>query len=96
MNKKLKERVRQLLIEQPKTRDNDNLLISEIWYSESGFKSCLRFGDFLEDFEKGLYTSAESIRRARQKLQEDNESLRGEKYNERQRKGKEVRQTINK
>jgi len=93
MNKKLKERVRQLLIKHPKTRDNDNLLISLIWIDED---VPLNTTDFLVKYSMGDYSSAESIRRSRQKLQEAEESLRGETYHERQRKGEEVRQTINK
>ena len=92
MNKKLKERVRQLLIEQPQTRDNDNLLIAQIWLDEGVPSESVVF---LVKYSRGGFTSAESIRRSRQKLQEAEESLRGETYHERQRKGEEVRQTIN-
>ena len=93
MNKKLKERVKDLLVNQIDTRDNDNLLISQIWLDEGVPENSIYF---LIKYSKGGCTSAESIRRARQKLQEEHESLRGEKYNERQRKGEEVRQTISK
>jgi len=92
MNEKLKERVKQLLIKQPLTRDNDNLLIAQIWLDEGVPSESIVF---LVKYSKGGFTSAESIRRSRQKLQYENESLRGETYNERQRKGEEVRQTIN-
>ena len=92
MNEKLKERVKKLLIEQPQTRDNDNLLIAQIWLDEGVPSESVVF---LVKDSKGGFTSAESIRRTRQQLQEKNESLRGEKYNDRQRKGEEVRQTIN-
>ena len=92
MNKKLKERVKELLVNQIDTRDNDNSLISQIWLDEGVPVNSI---DFLIKYSKGGFTSAESIRRARQKLQEEHENLRGEKYNERQRKGEEVRQTIN-
>lgn len=93
MNKKLKERVKEWLVNQIDTRDNDNLLISQIWLDEGVPVNSI---DFLIKYSKGGFTSAESIRRARQKLQEEHENLRGEKYNERQRKGEEVRQTISK
>ena len=92
MNKKLKERVKELLVNQIDTRDNDNSLISQIWLDEGVPVNSI---DFLIKYSKGGFTSAESIRRARQKLQEEHENLRGDKYNERQRKGEEVRQTIN-
>jgi hypothetical protein len=93
MNKKLKERVKDLLVNQIDTRDNDNLLISQIWLDEGVPENSIYF---LIKYSKGGFTSAESIRRARQKLQEKHENLRGDKYNERQRKGEEVRQTISK
>jgi len=92
MRKDIKKQVKEILISKPSTRDNDNELIAIIWDSECPH---YRFDDFLFNFSKGRYTSAETIRRARQKLQEQNEYLRGETYNERQRKGEEVRQTIN-
>ena len=92
MNKKLKERVKDLLVNQIDTRDNDNLLISQIWLDEGVPENSIYF---LIKYSQGGFTSAESIRRTRQLLQADNENLRGEKYNERQRKGEEVRQTIN-
>ena len=92
MNEKLKQRVKRLLTEQIETRDNDNLLISQIWLDEG---VPLESINFLVKYSKGGFTSAESIRRTRQQLQEKHENLRGEKYNERQRRGEEVRQTIN-
>ena len=93
MNKDVKERVEELLVNQIDTRDNDNLLISLIWIREG---APLDTNSFLIKYSNGGFTSAETIRRTRQLLQADNENLRGEKYNERQRKGEEVRQTINK
>ena len=92
IKEKLKKKIRTILEKQPSTRDNDNLLIAMIWASET--KETFT-DEFLKQLAYGELTSSESIRRARQKLQEENENLRGELYNERQRKGKEVSQTIN-
>ena len=93
MKEQLKRKIRTLLETNLETRDNDNLLISLIWESELNHNN---LATFFEDFKNGKHTSSESIRRARQKLQEQNEELRGVTYNDRQRKGHEVRQTINK
>ncbi len=92
IKEKLKKKIRTILEKQPSTRDNDNLLIAMIWSSET--KETFT-DEFLKQLAYGELTSSESIRRTRQKLQEQNENLRGELYNERQRKGKEVSQTIN-
>ena len=92
IKEKLKKKIRTILEKQPSTRDNDNLLIAMIWSSET--KETFT-DEFLKQLAYGELTSSESIRRTRQKLQEENENLRGELYNERQRKGKEVSQTIN-
>ncbi len=92
IKEKLKKKVRTILEKQPSTRDNDNLLIAMIWSSET--KETFT-DEFLKKLAYGELTSSESIRRTRQKLQEENENLRGDLYNERQRKGKEVSQTIN-
>ena len=85
---KLNDKVKAYLETIPSTRDNDQELISRIWASElrkEGFE--LREGsiaDFLNLHAKGRLSSSESIRRSRQKLQQDNPSLRGARYQERQ------------
>jgi len=56
MNEKLKERVKQLLIKQPLTRDNDNLLIAQIWLDEGVPSESIVF---LVKYSKGGFTSAE-------------------------------------
>ena len=54
MNEKLKERVKKLLIEQPQTRDNDNLLIAQIWLDEGVPSESVVF---LVKYSKGGFTS---------------------------------------
>lgn len=81
--KQAKERVQKLLEKEPKYRDNDNLLIAEIWISEMNEIELGSTQVFLANFARGKFTSAESITRVRRKIQEHNEHLRGEKYNER-------------
>lgn len=80
--------VHRLLEEQPSLRDNDNLLMSTIWKQQSNILN------FFHRFESGRLHSPESIRRARQKLQEENEHLRGELYDVRQKKQIKVKQEL--
>lgn len=77
--------VKKFLIECPKTRDNDNLLILKCWaFQDSRLRNPkTTFVGFATEFLKGKFFSAESIRRSRQKHQEENPELRGKKYAER-------------
>ena len=96
MKKEIKQKVRSILELIPSTRDNDNELISTYWENELGHEIInLSAETFLKIYAtSNVLTSAESIRRNRQKIQEQNEHLRGLKYRVRQILGKEVRQTI--
>ncbi|MEY4573780.1 MAG: hypothetical protein RLZ10_3086 [Bacteroidota bacterium] len=65
--------------------------------SEAGGKEALERMTSLEFFMKyveGVYTSSDSITRMRRKVQEDNESLRGQTYYKRQKLEKEFREEI--
>lgn len=67
-----------------RTRDDDNLLIAKIWYAE--YKNTSVPNDvieFLKMFATGNLTSPESIRRCRQKLQEEYQGLRGKSWSAR-------------
>jgi hypothetical protein len=96
MKKEIKQKVRSILELLPSTRDNDNELISTYWENELGHEIInLSAETFLKIYAtSNVLTSAESIRRNRQKIQEQNEHLRGLKYRVRQILGEEVRQTI--
>lgn len=64
-----------------RTRDDDNLLIAKIWYREFKNKDVPNdVIEFLKFFSAGNLTSPESIRRCRQKLQEEFQGLRGKSY----------------
>ena len=80
--------VQRLLEEQPALRDNDNLLMSTIWKEQSNILN------FFQRFERGKLHSPETIRRARQKLQEDFPHLRGELYEVRQKRQEKVKQEL--
>lgn len=75
------DKVLKQLNQDARTRDNDNLLIAKIWYLEYRQKSddsdLINFFIKLSDNE---ISSAESIRRCRQKLQEEYPGLRGKSY----------------
>ena len=96
MKKEIKQKVRSILELVPSTRDNDNELISTYWENELGHEIInLSAEIFLKIYAtSNVLTSAESIRRNRQKIQEQNEHLRGLKYRVRQILGEEIRKSI--
>lgn len=92
-----KEMVTHFLSIRAELRDDDNRLMANIWANElrqTGIHEISNH-DFLTIFAKGLLTSPESIRRARQKVQEENPHLRGKSYKARHEKAKEVSSLIN-
>lgn len=95
--KKTKDKVKALLEKHPHLRDNDNRLIATVYYQESS-ANLLKVTalDFLHDFADGKYTSPESIRRCRQKLQEDYPELRGKLWDEKQMSGLKVKKEVSK
>lgn len=96
LNTQIKDIVRHKLIKDIRTRDNDNLLASLIWFDElksKGLEEVSAFG-FLKMYSTGSFMNYESIRRCRQKIQELEPSLRGQNYEERKRKDKEVKDQI--
>jgi hypothetical protein len=100
INNEVKQRVRNILEVNKDARDCDRLLISIIWsqdvYEMYNDVTIINAKDFLFLLEDGDLTSSETIRRCRQRLQEENESLRGYKYKLRKQLGEEVRNTISK
>jgi hypothetical protein len=84
------KKVYQLLERKEHLRDNDNALIMSIWWMECGKRAqdmtLFEFGTLMA---KGGLTSSESIRRSRQKIQEENPHLRGKKYKFRQGKAQD-------
>lgn len=85
----IKDNVTYLLRNFPETRDCDLRLTSMYWRI---FDNC---SDVLNELYNGNITHFESIRRMRQRLQQDNEDLRGTRYKVRKYKlEKEVREII--
>ena len=95
---KTKERIIKLLSENPILRDDDNKLIATIFLKDAGgsesLKSMSAF-DFLMQFSRGKFTSTESIRRMRCKIQEQRPDLRGEMYIKRKNIADEFSKDIN-
>ena len=94
----VKDRVKALLEKHPHLRDSDNKLIATVWkydvikmdlshYRISGY-------DFLVLYAENKLTNAETIRRVRQKIQEENPDLRGTVNEARQEQGESVRKEI--
>ena len=74
--------VRTLLERVPVTRDNDMRLLAYVWAETIGYEkikeiSCHTLFDLMAD---GKIPSPETIRRARQRLQQQNPNLRGKNY----------------
>jgi hypothetical protein len=78
----VKEAVYDLLTRYPRLRDNDRLLILNVWANQnpSISNAGYLFSDFVEGYKKGIYADTESIRRVRAKIQEQHPELRGEHY----------------
>lgn len=69
-----KETVKQLLVQYPGLRNSDNKLIARIWNDETfGIDSKW---EFLAKLRNGQLTNPETIRRVRQKLQQEYPELR--------------------
>lgn len=89
---KVKDKVQELLERYPHLRDSDEKLTANIWLSETP-KGATAF-DFLQMYAEKKITNAESIRRSRAKLQEENPHLRGENYEKRHKDADRILQEL--
>lgn len=80
--------VRELLETNPATRDNDYLLMVTIWKQQANLLN------FFSKFVSGQLVSPESIRRARQRVQQVHAELRGTKYEIRQQQQKKIKEAL--
>ena len=94
MLKQVKSKVLNKLQTYNSTKDNDNLLIAMVLSEECFEQRITTLEDFFVKFSNGKFSSAESIRRTRQKLQQDNKELRGESYYQRKHKQQGVIQEL--
>ncbi len=90
--------VKTLLIAKQDYRDSDSLLVVRMWYDELKLSHInakdITAIQFMEMYRDEKLTSADTITRARRKVQEENISLRGKSYKERQKKQEEVIQQL--
>ena len=95
IDKNIQDIVEKSLQNDDRARDNDDVLLALVWRHQVGhrieYMNCL---EFLQKFAKGDFFKAPSIWRCRQKLQEENEYLRGSKYDARQKHSKKVKEEI--
>lgn len=96
--KKSKDRVRLLLVKQPKLRDDDNKLLATAWFEElkeKGYNpTTMTAFDLLKHISLGNLSNSESIRRCRARLQEIDSSLRGNIYKQRHKETKRVKDDL--
>lgn len=84
--KDLNEIVKRILEEHPEARDDDFKVIGYVVKKMSPDAMKLNFGQVLWNHNKLGLPNFETIRRTRQKLQQDNPELRGNVYKERMEK----------
>ena len=95
--KDIKEEIKNLLTDYPDYRDNDLKLIAAFYYKFYGGKCAFENKSamqFLKEFASGNYIFPDTITRIRRMLQEEHESLRGKKYNERKKLDNDTKKNI--
>ena len=95
--KNVKQKVTQVLTKHPQSRDNDMSLLAIVWNDQLGGRDVT---DNMTAFELLCLLSRKelsnpvSLRRSRQKIQEEQELLRGDKWKARQEHSKNVVEEI--
>lgn len=89
-----KEYIKNLLIKHPEFRDSDRELIAYIWLRQMKDVKELTFQYFIGAFLSGRIAMPDHITRARRKVQEQNENLRGTSWVDRKVKAVEVAQEM--
>jgi hypothetical protein len=93
---KVADIVKELLISNPKTKDDDELLTLKVWAKQNPKLRVKNFSfkEFSDGFLKGEYYKTESIRRTRQKLQQEFPHLRGKVYESRHNHQNKVKEDL--
>tara|TARA_R110000737_G_scaffold228325_2_gene242384 strand:+ start:578 stop:880 length:303 start_codon:yes stop_codon:yes gene_type:complete len=92
---KLHESVRDILERVPDARDCDRALCYVVWNHQMKKHTDLTTDNFITAYlAKNLVSTADSITRARRKLQEVDKTLRGKKWYERHNRAEEYKQEI--
>lgn len=96
--KKINDEVFELLLKYPHLRDDDEALVANIWHRELSSMDIdsneLNTYGFFKLYSSKKITRADTITRARRRLQEENELLRGETYNQRQKSQSDVKKQL--
>ena len=92
----LEDKIKNILVKHPDTRDNDQMLVSLMWTYHIGVERAktMTAWELLTLFSRNKLPNFESIRRSRQKIQEHNKDLRGKKYDERHKLEGDVKEQI--
>ena len=87
-NNSIKSRIEKILTKNKESRDNDNKLLVEIWSEDINSRNIndrnINVKQFLKLLADWKLSRFDTIRRLRQKLQEEKPELRGKKYRFRQ------------
>lgn len=97
MKMDIKQTVIELLEQYSDFKDNDQQLVAWFWKLEMeahGYPSSMPTQTFFKLMAFGKLTSSETITRVRRLVQEENPSLRGKKYIERQAKQEKVKKEL--
>lgn len=86
------ELVKSIMEKYPDTRDDDMRLYAIVVHQRTRLKPNTAFYEAMYNHSRYDIPSYESVTRARRKVQEQEESLRGKKYNDRKKRQEEYRQ----
>ena len=95
--KNMQDKVTYMLRNYPETRDNDQVLVSNMWYFEVkkvADPNEMSVYNFFKMYSQGQLPTADVITRARRKVQENDPSLRGKTWEERHKEAENVRKNI--
>lgn len=93
----MQEKVANMLHKYADLRDDDQKLVTNIWYIEMrkfGNPDTMPATDFLALYQQGKLPTADLITRARRKVQEENPALRGNTWEERHNQSKKIKKNI--
>ena len=83
----IKERLMKIMIAIPDTKDNDLLLLANVWLKQLKAEGIdakkLSALDFIVEFSKDRWINSESVTRCRRKIQEDMPQFRGKSWKSR-------------
>lgn len=85
------ELVKAIMTRYPDTRDDDMRLYAIVVHQKTRLKPDVAFYEAMYNHSRYNLPSYESVTRARRKVQEKEEALRGKKYNDRKKRQEEYR-----